>query len=200
MSRPGDTLDPARVAPAPRPRIGFSWTFASHVVGGGAELVLVQALRAIEPDGRLRVEVRSPANPAAPPLTQWLDAHMNRLSREFAPGEAVHYSPAFPMFSFPMRVGDRWKATVRQWQDDPGAASLIEVEARVPGWEVVETPAGRFEALRIEALHRTSEQRVENTYWYAPRAMRAVQGHERTSGLGGSTELRYRLTALDLSS
>lgn len=191
--RPFDGTD--GVAQVPQPRVGFSWTFATHVVGGAAELVLVQQIRAVEPDGRIRIEIRSPANPHAAPLTQWLDRQMNRLSREFAPGEAVHYDPGFPMFAFPMRVGDRWKTTVRQWQDDPARASPIEVEAGVLGWAVVETPAGRFDALRIEATHRVAEQRVLSTYWYAPRAMRAVEGHERTSGPGGHTELRYRLTA-----
>jgi hypothetical protein len=185
-----------RVARQPVLRVGDSWTFSTRVVGGGAPLVLTHRVLAIDTQGRLTIGVRNAASPDAPQLMQVLDRQMNRLSREFAPGEAVHYTPAFASFRFPMAPGTLWRTTVQQSQKDAGPPARIQITARAMDWKRIEVPAGTFDALRIEAHHRRGDVLVRSTYWYAPQAARAIQGHEATEGPGGPSELEYRLLSL----
>lgn len=187
-------MNPAtdRIA-APVARVGDEWTFATRLTGGQGALRLHHRVLDRASDGSVLVAVRNIDRPDAAELTQRLDAQMNRLSREFAPGEAVHYAPAFAMFRFPMGPGLSWEQTVVQTQEPGDPPNRVQISARVLGWEQVEVEAGRFQALRIEAEHRSGEISVGSTYWYAPRAGRAVRGVERTEGNGHRSELSYAL-------
>jgi hypothetical protein len=182
--------------PAPIVQVGDEWTFATRLTGGQAALRLHHRVVERAADGSVRVAVRNIDRPDATALAQRLDAQMNRLSREFAPGEAIHYAPAFMMFRFPMGPGVAWEQTVVQTQAPEDPPNRVHISARVVAREAVEVEAGRFDALRIEAEHRAGTITVASTYWYAPRAGRAVRGIEHTEGNGHRSELTY--TLLDL--
>jgi hypothetical protein len=126
------------------------------------------------------------------------DAEFNRVAREVVPGESMRYSPAFPLFRFPIEPGRRWKAAVEQRQDGEPGHRIVEVDARVVGPETVEVPAGRFDAWRIEAVHRAGDVRIDTVYWFAPRAKRSVRGVETSRSPRGTSELIYELQSLRL--
>ena len=180
-------------APWPVVRVGDQWTFITQLAGSRDPLRLRHRVVEVAADGRVRTEVLNLRRPDEPPLTQWLDRSMNRLSREFAPGEAVRYSPAFALFRFPMRPGDAWEESVLQTQDAGWAPNRVEIAARVRGWERVEVPGGTFDALLLEAVHRTGQAHVQARYWYAPAVRRAVRGVELTRTPTGRSELGYEL-------
>jgi hypothetical protein len=185
-----------RDAAPPKVRPGDRWTFATHVPGSSDVLRLQHVVQSVSADGRVAVHVTNLARPHEAALTQVLDREMNRVSREFAPGEAVHYAPAFAMFRFPMAPGKRWQLAVQQTQEPGDPPTEISIEAEVQRWETVEVPAGRFDALRIEARHGVDGLVVASTYWYAPLAARAVRGVEVTQTPQGRSELHYALVAL----
>jgi uncharacterized protein (DUF2237 family) len=180
----------------PRVRPGDRWSFATRVPGSADVLRLRHVVQSVGTDGRIAVQVTNLARPDAAPLAQVLDREMNRVSREFAPGEAVHYAPAFAMFRFPMAPGRRWKLAVQQTQEPADPPTEIGIEAEVLRWETVQVPAGRFDALRVQARHTVDDLVVQSTYWYAPKAARAVRGIELTLTAQGRSELQYEL--LDL--
>jgi len=183
-------------AALPRVSPGDHWTFATRVPGSTDVLRLRHVVQSVAADGRVAVHVTNLARPDEAPLTQVLDREMNRVSREFAPGEAVHYAPAFAMFRFPMAPGRRWRLAVQQTQEPGDPPTEIGIAAEVQRWESVEVPAGRFDALRIEARHSVDGLVVASTYWYAPRAARAVRGIEVTQTAQGRGELHYEMLAL----
>lgn len=180
-------------SPAPRIRIGDGWVFATQVPGSGNVLRLRHEVHGVAANGLVKVKVYNVARPDDAPLAQVLDAEMNRVSREFSPGESVNYAPAFPMFRFPMAPGCSWSLTVRQSQQPEDPSSDVSIAARVLRWESVQVRAGRFEALRIQARHGVDGLFVDSTYWYAPRAGRSVRGEELTVSPRGRSELHYEL-------
>lgn len=185
-------------ADAPQPRAGDRWQFATRLVGGAAPLVLDHEVQALQADGGCRVGVRKAGADDAW-LVQIFDADFNRVARELAPGESIRYSPAFPLFRFPMRAGLQWQADIEQRQDgEPGGPRIVRVEARVVAPESVQVPAGRFDAWRIEAVHRAGDVQIDTVYWYAPRARRSVRGVETSRSPRGQGELVYELMALQV--
>jgi len=184
-------------AERPQPRLGDQWQFATRLVGGAAPLVLDHVVRELRPDGGCVIGVRK-AGSDEPWLTQVFDAEFNRVARELIPGESMRYTPAFPLFRFPLEAGRRWKAAVEQRQDGEPGHRIVEVEARVVGPEAVEVPAGRFDAWRIQAVHLAGDVRIDTVYWYAPRAKRSVRGVEKSRSPRGASELIYELHALRL--
>ncbi|NWG74751.1 MAG: hypothetical protein HXY24_09125 [Rubrivivax sp.] len=181
----------------PQPKLGDQWQFVTRLVGGSTPLVLDHMVRELRLDGGWAIGVRK-AGTDEPWLTQVFDAEFNRVAREVVPGESMRYSPAFPLFRFPIEPGRRWKAAVEQRQDGEPGHRIVEVDARVVGAEAVEVPAGRFDAWRIEAVHRAGDVRIDTVYWFAPRAKRSVRGVETSRSPRGTSELIYELQSLRL--
>ena len=189
---------PPAVAERPQPRLGDQWQFSTRVVGGASPLVLDHMVRELHADGGWTIGVRK-AGSDDPWLAQVFDPEFNRVAREIMPGESMRYTPAFPLFRFPLEPGRRWKAAVEQRQDGEPGHRIVEVDARVVGPEVVEVRAGRFDAWRIEAVHLAGGVRIDTVYWYAPKARRSVRGVETSRSAQGTSELVYELQALRLT-
>ena len=185
-------------ADRPLPRVGDRWQFATRLVGGAAPLVLDHEVQAVHADGGCRIGVRK-AGGDEPWLAQLFDADFNRAARELTPGESMRYSPAFPLFRFPMRAGLQWQADVEQRQDGEPGRRIVHVEARVVGLASVQVPAGRFEAWRIEGVHRAGDVQIDTVYWFAPRAKGSVRGVETSRSPRGQMELVYELNALQVA-
>lgn len=82
--------------------------------------------------------------------------------------------------------------------DLPGSATPWNAQARVVAREAVKTPAGEFEALRIQLDARrtviggtvaltTEPARIDQTFWYAPQAKRLVRYTRRVITANGRT-------------
>ena len=88
------------------------------------------------------------------------------------------YEPSTMFTLFPLSPGANWKARVVEHVND--SVNDLEAEMRVIGEEDIETPAGRFRAVKVE---RTSKWKPRNgkpggvattTYWYSGAAKRLV--------------------------
>ena len=172
MSEPTFTAE-ALAAPDLRP--GDSWTFSVH--GDDAAAVLVRSrVVAVDADG-VELEV---CRGEEGWLRTRLDPLLGVRERELAPGDSLRYEPALAQLRFPLRVGQRWSATLRRsqelwWQDDE-----LHTEGEVLGTAWVEVPAGRFAAVQLRFACTLPQARIDAELWYAPAAARIVRGIELT--------------------
>lgn len=85
----------------------------------------------------------------------------------FAAGDgACTYDPPLPLVRGRPRAGDSWT-----WSGKFIGGLTLSESRTTAGLEAVETPAGRFEAVRVEITHKfTGGQKWEakSTEWYAP--------------------------------
>ncbi len=90
------------------------------------------------------------------------------------------YEPSDGKLRFPLRVGDSWSSaytyTTGSWE------AIGQRQTKVVGAERVETPAGAFEAIRIEQMVAWSagggnrgQGTTRETDWYAPAVGRIVK-------------------------
>lgn len=79
--------------------------------------------------------------------------------------------PHSGILSFPLHVGKKWEQRyvnngVHRWAD-----------YKVVAWEKVSTPAGEFDAFRVEGDDRRTDKQygIKVTYWYAPAVKQFVR-------------------------
>lgn len=94
----------------------------------------------------------------------------------------VDFKPPYPAFRFPLEHGRRWTGIVNATAPGSDRSVPVQVQARVVGGERVSTPAGDFDAVRIERWIRIvegewwrSDINVVETEWYAPAVGRTVR-------------------------
>jgi hypothetical protein len=115
-------------------------------------------------------------------------------------------SPHIPL-SFPLQVGKTWSFSYGI-VPEPGRVIQIDQTAIVEGWESVTVPAGTFRALKIvhrgrysaqESIHAWSGN-IQETYWYAPDALRVVKMEYRDTNGDGRVfdQRRDELTSMKL--
>lgn len=182
----------ADTVPAPNPRVGDVWVFETRLPDKPSGVRLHHRVEAVRADEIVTVVQGTGADAAL--LRQGFDHQMNRRWREVEPGEALRYTPAFALFRFPLVAGQTaWSVTVNQTQDGwPGSRS-VHIQARAARMERVNTPAGRFDAMRIEATHRAGDALIQTVYWYCPQVHRSVRGEEYTETPRGRSALLYEL-------
>jgi len=98
------------------------------------------------------------------------------------------FDPGLTEIPFPLAAGQRWKEKVRV-TDERGGTQRWSVSGRALRWERVKTPAGEFEALRVERSMNLGDgdavwgsTSVSDIFWYVPdvkRWVRREQRHER---------------------
>jgi hypothetical protein len=107
------------------------------------------------------------------------------------------YEPAAPTLPQPLQVGSKWEGNY-EVTNPAGAKSRMKMELTVAAQEKVQTPAGEFEAFRIEGKSYLSGVSwrggfgVQQKTWYAPAIGRIVKGEyseQRTMG----NEIVYEL-------
>ncbi len=92
----------------------------------------------------------------------------------------AQFSPYAQLMSFPMSVGQEWKQNNGSKASN-GSTTKADITNKVTAWEKVKTPAGEFDAYKIEGkgwLNGVSWQgslRVVQVNWYAPAAGRIVR-------------------------
>ena len=98
------------------------------------------------------------------------------------------FDPGLTEIPFPLAAGQRWKEKVRV-TDERGGTQRWSVSGRALRWERVKTPAGEFEALRVERQMNLGDgdavwgsTSVHDIFWYVPEVKRWVRRelrHER---------------------
>ncbi|MCB2147512.1 MAG: hypothetical protein KQI81_13635 [Deltaproteobacteria bacterium] len=108
------------------------------------------------------------------------------------------FTPYVPYFSFPLAPGKAWEGSWKYsvW----GKKNKMEtfnatMKSRVEGWEIVTTPAGEFNALKIvfEATHANPHsgrgKETKGTRWYCPEVRRIVRNEVSDEGGNGKGEV-----------
>lgn len=194
--------------PAPEPRVGDAWNYT--VLDGfrgferGAASFAVTAVQGetftaeVDESGgpvtrsftlrwRPRADGASAADP--PPdegraVTRAFARGWNPVGGRTPAGDEVTYDPPLPLFVFPLQDGRRWSQTVTATDTRTGARFPVFVQGWVLGRETVTTPAGTFDAIRIQRSLRIGDGETSiwrsdtfqaETEWYAPTVGRAVR-------------------------
>jgi hypothetical protein len=101
------------------------------------------------------------------------------------PGASVNYTPALPLFRFPLVPGARWTDTVTVSNPATGLQVPVKVYSTVEGIERVKVPAGEFDAIKVQRYlyyqdadwWRTGiQQRYAD--WFAPAVNHVVMHRE----------------------
>lgn len=96
-------------------------------------------------------------------------------------GKTGSYSPAMQYYDFPLHVGKEWTSTSAITGN--AQKDSQKVEAKVVGWETIQTPMGEFNALQIDAnytsyLNGSVVSQGADRSWYVPELKRAVRTEE----------------------
>ncbi len=73
----------------------------------------------------------------------------------------VAFNPPICLLKYPVQVGDSWNDTVKV------GSETVKASHRVASLDEVETPAGKFKAVKVIGVTETGGQKVETTYWFA---------------------------------
>ena len=170
---PGGAPGPA--APAPAYRVGdrrvYRWRdgFREPIVWEETHEVTAANPQSVT----VRVTARGPTVDVER-VEQWVAPGVVRVGALFAL-ETRNFDPPLSRYRFPLTPGERWSQKVRDPNEPPGPYGLIDYYAIVGGYEPVETPAGRFDALRLRVFIRLDDEAfwrypTECNYlvWYAP--------------------------------
>ncbi len=203
--------------PGPRPAAGDRWAY--QVVNGYNKLPVGRVDYEVLSAGADGIEVRMTRESERPEIRKF-EAGWNPLSGHMAPGlpvgrgnviptgAAVAYSPALPALRFPLEPGATWKSRISVTDVASGRTIEADVSGKVDGRGEVETPAGRFDTIRVrqDIFYRDlvwwrtpiQEWRFE---WYAPALGIVVRREIRSSYIdltrggggsaGGTTEVMY---------
>ena len=89
--------------------------------------------------------------------------------------ETRRFDPPLIRYRYPLNVGDHWQQRMRDLGHDSRPYGGIERDVRVRGYEQVTTPAGTFDAMRIDVFMRLDDETFWRhptecvyTIWYAP--------------------------------
>jgi hypothetical protein len=101
--------------------------------------------------------------------------------------ETKHFDPALIRFRFPLTSGEKWSQRVRDSGKAPGPYGDISFKANVVGHEIVSTPAGSFDAVKIRCVYQLDDESLSNyptqceyVVWYAPSVGSAVKEQRRS--------------------
>jgi hypothetical protein len=97
--------------------------------------------------------------------------------------------PPTPLFTWPLAAGRRWEH--RGTYEEPGGKREVADSFTVIGSEMVETPAGRFNAIRVA---RTGSSGDSDEYWYAPE----VHFYVKWLGRRGEAQVEEQLVSYRL--
>jgi hypothetical protein len=187
---PAERVGPASPAspatdrgPIVRPPVqaGDRWTYRQS--SGAASGITRQTIRQVSEDG---ISLVSQALNSFDSQTAIYSRQWGLIASGFN-----DYNPPLAYYSFPLYPGKRWGIDSTVSNFGAGQKSRIKGEARVEGWEEVQTQLGSFLALKIEIDMETSDPgdanrilKIRETHWYSRLVMRPVRVESRTE-LGG---------------
>lgn len=155
------TLDAPEEDEVPRPewRVGDRWVFRRTSLSGVTTVVTHQVTAATGTAYTVRLTGLD-----EPVTRSWTaDLHLAGLT---AAGRGTRLEPPAPFFSWPLKLGKVWSATVRQ-RDEQGEAVVTHTWRVAAALDRVHTLAGSYYAMRIE--HSTGADQRVAAYWYTPR-------------------------------
>jgi len=126
--------------------------------------------------------------------------------------ETRRFEPALERFRFPLAGGGSWNQHMRDLNYDSRPYAGIQRTVNVGGYERVTTPAGTFDAIRLQVFMRLDDETfwrwpTECTYvlWYAPAVGMTVREekyayYSEKGGLNGGGRLETQRATVELVS
>ena len=209
---PSEGSGPAAEAPAYR--VGDRWVY--HGIEGfrvKTEWEETHEVTAIGPEGiTVRITQRGPAPMDATRTEVFTAPGQMKIGAAYV-NETRRFSVPLQLYNFPLAAGKVWNQWVGTYNDMTRESGQLNRYVRVAGWDKVSTPAGSFDALRLEVLMRLDDETFwryatmcNYAVWYAPAAHGVVredlraQYAEKDGGLEGGAAVRTQHGVLQLVS
>ncbi|APV49862.1 hypothetical protein BWI17_09320 [Betaproteobacteria bacterium GR16-43] len=119
-------------------------------------------------------------------------------NRRIQRGDRVEvHTPSAQSYVFPLVAGGKWSLTSSQ--ETGGRTYDLVTDLAVGGEEDVETPAGKFRAIKITRVAKWKQRETRNdgvntwTYWYSSLVKRFVAGEQSNVTAAGKVLLRERM-------
>jgi hypothetical protein len=191
-------------ADAPQYRVGDRWVYrVREGWRNPVEFDETHTVTAVGADGAtVRVSAKGPT------------IDVERIERWPRPGlvtqgavfdlETRRFTTPLERYRFPMKSGEHWTQNAANYNELTQRSGTINYYVRVGGTDRVTTPAGTFDALRLNVIMRLDDDEfwrwpTDCTYtvWYAPSARALVREVKRASYLekGGGPDAGGRLPA-----
>jgi hypothetical protein len=153
--RPKDKAPPATYWPT---EVGATFEYQSES-GGSTTTRTVAAVERVGSVTTVTMTETGPDGQVKPSTKVEIRSDGLYLAEEFG----QPYDPPVCLLQTPVKQGQRW-TTASKWRD----ASPLECVREVGESKVLETPAGRFEAVRLTV--EVKSQKHTSVFWYAPEA------------------------------
>jgi len=192
--------DPGTPAPAPQVRVGDTWVY--HIVDGYRAKIVwdeTHEVTAVAPDG-ITVKVTAKGS----------TFNGERIEKWPSPGvvsqgavyedETNRFDPPLVRYQFPLTPGSRWSQRMQNLDKPSAPYGGIARSVSVRGYEQVATPAGTFDAIRLNVIMQMDDEEfwrwpTECNYviWYAPSVGASVREQKRSGwrDKGGQDAVAY---------
>lgn len=169
----------ANTGPVTRPqvRVGDEWIYRRGQ--GGTRALIRQRVTQVTEEG---ISLQTEAAGSIDASTAVYDRQWGLRASGFNT-----YTPALNYYAFPLYPGKRWRIESTVDNFGAGQASRIAGEGVAAGFELVDTQAGQFVALKVLIELDTSDPgdaarrvKVRETHWYARDILRAVRVESAT--------------------
>ena len=207
---PGGTPGPA--APAPTYQVGDRWVY--RVQDGFRNRVTweeTHQITTVSPQGiTLQVTAMGPSIDERRTET-WAAPGLVQAGAVFD-NETRRFDPPLVRYQFPLTSGNRWSQRLRDLDRDTRPYGGIERSVTVGGYEKITTPAGTFDAIRLQVFMRLDDETfwrypTECSYvlWYAPALGMTVREEKNAyysekGGLNGVGRLATQRAIVELVS
>jgi hypothetical protein len=200
----GGTPGPA--AAAPTYQVGDRWVY--RVQDGFSRMRITweetHQITMISPQG-ITVQVTGKGPSIDDQRTETWSAPGIVLTGAVFDNETRHFEPPLVRYQFPIVSGEKWSQRMRDANRDTRPYGGVDRYVRVGGYERIDTPAGAFDAIRLQVFMRLDDETfwrhpTECTYllWYAPAIGMTVREEKYAyynEKSGGSTDAAARIEA-----
>ena len=209
-STPGSGSDPAAEAPAYR--VGDRWVY--HGEDGfrvKTEWDETHEVTAIGVDG-ITVRIASKGGMTVARTELWSAPGQVKVGAVYD-NQTRRFTVPLERYDFPLAPGKSWNQWVKNYNEFTNETGEINRYVRVSGWEKVATPAGSFDAIKMQVLMRLDDgtfwrwpTTCNYAVWYAPDARAVVRAEldaqyaEKDGGLEGGAAVRTQHAMVELVS
>ena len=199
-------------AEAPAYRVGDRWVYqGDDGFRVKTEWDETHEVTAIAADGiAVRITLKGGIDVARTEL--WSAPGQVKVGAEYD-NQTRRFTVPLERYDFPLAVGKSWNQWARSYNEFTKENGEINRYVRVGGWEKVATPAGSFDAVKMQVLMRLDDETFWHwpttcnyAVWYAPavrgvvRAELDAQYAEKDGGLEGGAAVRTQHGVLQLVS
>ena len=159
---------PGPPAPAPTYQVGDRWVYR---VQDGFRVKITweetHQVTVVSPQGiTVRVTAKGPS--IDDQRTETWSAPGVVLTGAVFDNETRRFEPPLVRYKFPLTGGERWSQRMRDLDHDSRPYGGIDRSVSVGGYEKITTPAGTFDAIRLQVFMRSTTRRSGGTRPSAP--------------------------------